>query len=465
MDTSRRDFMKLMGAVSLGFVGLRSIAGSNDLFAMAAEDLSAFGYGPLKALDSILKLPAGFSYKIIGKKGDKMSDGLFLPGRADGMGAFTGSKGKVILIRNHENKADDLIESPFGENYKLLKKIKKEKFFDYGFGKAPHLGGTSTSIYNEVTQKVESVFMSLLGTSRNCAGGMTPWGSWITCEEHFLNTDEQNEDAHGYNFEVPATEKIKIKFPIPLRAMGKFNHEAVCVDPRTGIVYQTEDQHEGLIYRFIPKVKGKLHEGGKLQALAFVWKKSMDTRNWTDTETLKPGTKYAVKWIDLNNIDSNKDDLRLRGFEDGAACFARGEGMWFGKGELYFACTNGGAKKYGQIFRYIPSLHEGTAKENEIEYYPRLELFAEPNNTELLKYADNLTVAPWGDVVFCEDNKNPRIIGITAAGKFYEIAENIGYPSEFAGVCFSPSGKTLFVNIQEAGLTLAITGPWAKRKA
>ena len=102
MDTSRRDFMKWMGAVSLGFVGLRSIAGSNDLFAMAAEDLSAFGYGPLKALDSILKLPAGFSYKIIGKKGDKMSDGLFLPGRPDGMGAFTGSKGKVILIRNHE---------------------------------------------------------------------------------------------------------------------------------------------------------------------------------------------------------------------------------------------------------------------------------------------------------------------------------------------------------------------------
>lgn len=465
METSRRDFLKWMGAISLGFTGLQAFSKVGNLLDPADEGPLAAGFGPLKEFDSVLKLPSGFSYKIIATKGDLMSDGLILPGRADGMGAFSGSSnGKVILIRNHENQNNDLKESPFGENYKLLKKVKKEKFFDHGFGKIPHLGGTTTSVYNEATQKVESVFMSLAGTSRNCAGGITPWGSWITCEEDFKNADDKNEQGHGYNFEVPATERIKMKYPVPLREMGKFMHEAVCVDPRTGIVYQTEDRHEGLIYRYIPNVKGKLHEGGRLQAMVFVWKKSMDTRHWTEKDTLKPGTRYAVKWIDLDDVDSKEDTLRFRGFEKGAACFARGEGMWFGKGELYFACTNGGARKTGQIFRYIPSLYEGTKQEREKAYHPKLELFAEPNNTDLLKYADNLTVAPWGDVVFCEDHKQPRIIGITPAGKYYQIAENIGYPSEFAGVCFSPSGKTLFVNIQEAGLTLAITGPWNKRK-
>ncbi len=452
-----------MGAVSLGFTGLRSWAAESESM-LGNSSGSDVGFGPLVDYDEVLKLPKGFSYQIIGTRGDKMSDGLLLPGRGDGMAAFSGSNGKVILIRNHENSPHNLIESPFGEKNELLHKVKKEKFFDHGFGSTPHIGGTSTTVYNEASGKVESVFLSLIGTSRNCAGGPTPWGSWITCEEDFRNADDKNEKGHGYNFEVPASEKIGIKYPVPLRAMGKFNHEAICIDPRTGIVYQTEDRHEGLIYRFIPKNKTKLHEGGKLQALAFVWLKSADTRHWEQKDTLKTGTKYAVQWIDMEGVDSDTDDLRLRGFREGAACFARGEGMWFGHGELYFACTNGGARKTGQIFRYIPSKYEGTRREKEKGYEPKIELFVEPNNTQLLRYADNLTVAPWGHVVFCEDNKKPRIVGISPKGEFYQIAENIGHASEFAGVCFSPSGKTLFVNIQEPGLTLAITGPWDKRR-
>ncbi|MBL4649253.1 MAG: DUF839 domain-containing protein, partial [Aureispira sp.] len=100
------------------------------------------------------------------------------------------------------------------------------------------------------------------------------------------------------------------------------------------------------------------------------------------------------------------------------------------------------------------------SKEESKGYECRLELYSEPNDTSVLRYCDNLTVAPWGDVIFCEDGIKPRIFGITPKGKFYQIAENIGYRSEFAGVCFSPSGKTLFVNIQVPGLTLAITGDW-----
>lgn len=453
MKSTRRHFLKMMGAVSLGFSGLQNFAQTSK------ASLLAEGYGKLEN-QGILKLPKGFSFKIIAQKGATMHDGLLLPGRGDGMGAFEGKNGRVILVRNHENSPGYLVDSPFGYSNQCLDKVNQERVYDWGYGKYPHLGGTTTSIYNEKTQKVEKVFMSLAGTARNCAGGVTPWGSWLTCEEYVHSKDATHAQNHGYVFEVPATEKMQLKYPVPLRAMGRFNHEAVAVDPRTGIVYLTEDRHDGLFYRFIPKVKGQLHKRGKLQALAFVWKTGMDTRNWKE-ETLKQGVKYAVEWIDLENVDTDADDLRIRGHAKGAAVFARGEGIWFGSKELYFACTNGGRIKTGQIFKYIPSEYEGTSKEKQEKYYPRVELYAEPNDTRVLRYCDNLTVAPWGDVVFCEDGIQPRIFGISPKGKFYQIAENIGYQSEFAGVCFSPSGKTLFVNIQVPGLTLAITGNWA----
>src|SRR5690606_4888394 len=129
--------------------------------------------------------------------------------------------------------------------------------------------------------------------------------------------------------------------PVPLTGMGRFNHEAVCVDPRTSIVYETEDRPDGLIYRYIPYIKGQLSKGGKLQVLAIKGQKSRDTRNWPDLDTEKfpIGKKLEVEWLDIDNVTSPDDDLRHRGFEKGAARFARGEGMWFGNNELFFACT------------------------------------------------------------------------------------------------------------------------------
>jgi len=137
--------------------------------------------------------------------------------------------------------------------------------------------------------------------------------------------------------------------------------------------------------------------------------------------------------------------------------------MWYGDKEIYFACTSGGYTKTGQIFRYTPSAAEGT--EGEKDNPGKLELFLEPNNVALLKYCDNLTIAPWGDIIFCEDRARPRVVGVTKEGQFYKIAESIHYKSEFAGGVFSPSGKTYFVNIQHAGLTVAIQGPWQKGMA
>jgi uncharacterized protein len=448
---SRRTFIKQSLAVSAGFMGLSQFLLQRSF---AQESIMK------PAVEKWLELPAGFNAKIISRWGEKMSDGFLVPGLADGMAAFNVG-GKVVLIRNHENSPGATRFGPYGEDMALFNKVKKEDLFDYGFGKTPSLGGTTTVIFNEDKQEVEEQFLSLTGTNRNCAGGPTPWNSWITCEEDTTPKSEKAETSHGYNFEIPASKK-KLVTPVPLKDMGRFNHEAVCVDPSTGIVYQTEDSHDSLIYRFIPRKKGKLHRGGVLQALAFRDRKSLDTRNW-ETDLVKVGEAHDVEWITLSNVDGADNDLRLRGHAQGAALFARGEGMWFGKNEVFFACTNGGKRKSGQVFRYVPSPKEGST--DEAGSPGKLTLFAEPNDTEILKYCDNLTVSPWGDVILVEDAKDSYMRGITPAGKIYTIGRNVGSEGEMAGVCFSPSGKTMFVNIQGQGLTFAIAGPWDKLRA
>lgn len=458
----RKTFLRLLSLASLGFTGL-----ARSLEAKGEPLFHGLGYGSLVPdPKKILNLPKGFRYKILARSGEKMNDGFLVPGRPDGMGAFAGSKGRVLLVRNHENSAHEKEHSPFGPKNELWRKLRssqKAALYDIGLPqKPPHIGGTTTSVINEDTLKVEKCYLSLGATARNCAGGQSPWGTWLTCEEYTGRPNDGSAKMHGYVFEVKAQEKIELQKAQPIKAMGRFNHEAVAIDPRTGIVYLTEDRNDGLLYRYIPKVKGQLHKGGQLQALAFVWKSQMDTRNWQKV-TVKTGKPlYAVKWIDLKNVDSSRDDLRKRGFAQGAARFARGEGVWPAEDGVYFACTNGGRTKTGQIFKYIPSKYEGQAKEKEEAYRPRLQLFLEPNNTKLLRYCDNLCVSPWGHLFFCEDSSKPRIFGVSPEAEIYPIAEQVGFRAELAGVCFSPSGKTMFVNIQDAGLTLAIQGPWAK---
>lgn len=112
-----------------------------------------------------------------------------------------------------------------------------------------------------------------------------------------------------------------------------------------------------------------------------------------------------------------------------------------------------------RFWSYVPSPNEGTAQEANTP--GKLKLFLEPNDSALLQNADNLTVAPWGDIIICEDAAgDASLVGVTPAGEIYEFARNVGTKSELAGACFSPDGSTLFVNMQTDGLTLAITGPW-----
>ena len=407
--------------------------------AAATPEGKTAGYGPLvQDPDALLDLPEGFSYRIISRLGDAMDDGGAVPDRADGMGCFTLPGGKLVLIRNHE--------------LKTMHEAGGTLLDGYDRHMAGHVlpGGTTSMILDAATLKVEWQFRSLAGTIRNCAGGSTPWGSWLSCEEDVTRAGDKVGQDHGWIFEVPATATRQVK-AVPLKAMGRFNHEAAAVDPETGYVYMTEDRDDGLLYRFVPEMPGRLAEGGRLQALALPNGAAADSRNWSGPD-MAVGSWHGVHWVDLNDVESPKDDLRLRGAKAGALAFARGEGIHMGHGELYFCCTSGGAKKFGQVFR----LTLGESGE-------RLQLFFESSGPDEFNYGDNLTVAPNGHLIVCEDQYTDvvdnHLRGINPAGVAYPLAR-LRRQTELAGACFSPDGKILFVNAYSPAMTLAITGPW-----
>ena len=257
MAHSRRHFLQISAAFGLGFAGLHSLVGCGKPAVRTAR------YGPLQRdPNGILDLPAGFSYKVIARAGQTMSDGFLVPGLPDGMATFSGPDGLTILVRNHEvNVNSDASLGAFGSDFALLSRLDPKYLYDAGTGARPCLGGVTTLVYNTRTQSVQSQHLSLAGSLRNCAGGPTPWKSWITCEETFEKAGAVSAQDHGYCFEVPASASPQLVEPVPLTAMGRFVHEAVAVDPATGIVYLTEDDNESLIYRFIPEVPGRHDQG------------------------------------------------------------------------------------------------------------------------------------------------------------------------------------------------------------
>lgn len=435
-----------------------------------ARQPTAPGFGPLHPDPSgILDLPEGFSYSIVSRAGDPMDDGLLVPPRADGMATFDAGNGQVALVRNHENHPSR--PGGFGPNLERLTEIDPAVVYDYGKGRTPGTGGTTTVIYDPVTDEVHRQYLSLAGTEVNCAGGATPWGTWLSCEECFEDPgtrptrgrDVFREQRHGYVFEVPWRSDGPVK-PKPLRAMGRFEHEAAAVNPSSGIVYMTEDKHESLVYRYIPDIPGDLAAGGRLQAMTIKGLPSADTRNWDVAASVPRNTWFDVEWLDLDNPDPDENDLRLRGHALGAARFARGEGLAYADGSLFMTATIGGPARLGQVFEIELSPDDGTPA--EARQPARIRLLAESSTDSILANADNLTMGPWGDLVICEDTiAHCGLVGLTTDGIEYRIADNPYSTSELAGVCFSPDGRTLFVNIQDRGLTLAIRGPWERAQA
>ena len=442
-------------------MGLQRAAGTNRLGFPSAEE----GYGKLIPDPAgILDLPAGFSHRIISRWGEEMNDGLLVPNLHDGMAAFKGEGDHVVLVRNHELGIDsDPSHGAFGPEFERLGRVESSSFFDFGKDGPPVLGGTTTVVYDQRSGEVVNHFLSLAGTGRNCAGGMTPWNTWITCEEWTQRSDERCAVDHGWCFEVPADGRGGLVPARPLLGLGRFNHEAVAVAPDGRCIYLTEDRNDGLLYRFIPNRPGHLAGGGRLQALMIRERPSLDLRNWIDPALESPivstRERLPVSWIDLDDTGSPEDDLRFRGFEAGAARFARGEGMWTGRDDIKFVCTTGGVGRIGQIWNYVPSPAEGTP--DEASQPPILELSIEATEGGIIENADNLTISPLGDLFVCEDGPPGNgLVRISPDGAVARFALNRMSGSELAGACFSPDGRTLFVNIQHQGITLAIEGPW-----
>lgn len=439
---SRREVLRMAAALP----GLGAVRGLVALVLTQACDAAGPGgdgsYGvpaPSPAAntgETLLALPPGFQYTVFGRTGDTMSDMRPTPGSHDGMAAFQVGA-ELRLVRNHEVRA---VGSPLvsGTSYDNQA-----------------TGGTTTLVVDPVTRALQRSFVSLSGTSTNCAGGPTPWGSWITCEETTAGPLTGFDEPHGFCFEVQAAADGPVT-PVPLTAMGRFVHEAVAVDPVTGIVYLTEDRNAAGLYRFIPDTPGNLAAGGQLQMLAIANQTGYDTRTGQTRLSVLP-----VSWVDIAdpnppNAESTASAVNAQGLALGAATFGRLEGAWFGNGRLYVNATSGGDAGLGQVWEYQPASTGGS-----------LRLLYESPSIDVLLQPDNLCVSPRGrGLVICEDGTGVRHLrGLTTDGRIFEFARNAvpGFEDrEFAGATFSPDGQTLFVNIQAPGLTFAIWGDWAR---
>ena len=458
----------------------------------AAAAIDARGYGPLvRDPAGLLDLPAGFRYRafsmgVVGRTDDprfssRLDNGDPVPARHDGMAAFPGPGGVTVLVRNHEmNPGATPAVDPA-----------RARAYD------PAGNGGTTTLWVDRDRNLVRSFASLSGTFRNCAGGATPWGSWLSCEEctympgggdpvhHDRRPDVQRR--HGYVFEVDAR-ATELAEPTPIRAMGRFYHEALAVDPATGIVYLSEDRTDGLFYRYRPDVVfregrrpadlrvGDLAKGGVLEALRIVDRPGADTSHHALFDRSFPrGRKFRVDWVPIPDVDPEMDmerdphdtgspplerrartaasSTRAQGARAGAARFSRGEGVCHHGGSIYFCCTDGGRTHDGQVWRLEPAAR-------------RLSLLVEPNDRRVLDGPDNLMMSPFGDLIVCEDGESvDRVLGITPKGRIYPLARNAFNDAEFAGACFSPDGETMFVNMQEPGVTFAIWGPWRSRRA
>tara|TARA_Y100001001_G_scaffold70219_1_gene68273 strand:- start:108 stop:1433 length:1326 start_codon:yes stop_codon:yes gene_type:complete len=440
MLLNRRNFI---GATGAAFSGLLLNGCTGRSAPLTSAPSSFADYGPLVPDPAgMLDLPRGFSYRLLSSLGNAMTDGCTVPDKADGMGCFSLGNDEIVLIRNHElvpaDDAGGVLAKGFGTRDGAI---------------VP--GGTTSIVLDATTLEVKREFRSLAGTIRNCSGGITPWGSWLTCEEAPTGPGQRFGEGlaenHGWVFEVPANATGLID-AVPLKAMGRFNHEAACVDPRTGIVYLSEDRDDSVLYRFVPTTPGRLGDGGLLQAM--VVEGLSDTRNWTSAE-MAVGSRHTVRWIDCDDVESPNDDLRSRAAAKGAAVVARGEGIHTGTDEIFVCSTNGGQRKLGQILRLVP----GTGGEPD-----QIELFFESQSKDQFNYGDNLTVGPNGHLIVCEDQYTEvvdnHLRGITPDGRAYTLGR-LRMQTELAGGCFSPDGKWFFVNAYSPTRTLAITGPWA----
>ncbi|WP_084196983.1 alkaline phosphatase PhoX [Solimonas soli] len=416
---SRRGFLK-RGAQAAAYVALaRALAacGGGGDGNGAGDGARLAKVGALgEPLDIGIRIPRGFSARVIARAGETI-EGTALRWHSDpdGGATFATDDGGWIYVSNREFLPGGVDAIRFDA------------------------GGAIVDAYNVLPGALTRI---------NCSGGATPWKTWMSGEEYDLGI-------------VWECDPWGVASPTPLRALGTFAHEAVAVDPRTNIVYETEDKPDGRFYRFVPdtpNVGGKPDLArGTLQVMRVLADPAT-----VAADGLLPATK--VEWLDVPDPNPVLGGVLIgkptREQVPESTAFDGGEGIWHHEGLIYFT-TKGDRKIWA---------HDTAAGTLACVYDDSL--YAAP----VLDSVDNILVTPGGDLVVVEDKSeaNQQAVAITPDGAIFPLIELSGQQgSEVTGPAFSPDGRHFYFSSQRgpgadaatgsAGVTYCVSGPWFGR--